>query len=422
MGPWAIVLAVGLFGSIVTTTVVGGIIHSFTRETTGMNERWLERTMEERDILVGRLAGLNIFANVSDNPDQSPSDPNGDADGDGLSNGIENGSLLFGGADNPGTEAKNPDTDGDGVADGTEVDQGTDPTDGESGGLDTPPIIGETVSGRSVVIIDQVSKTVGGQHRIETAVGGTVTFHIHVQATKYGRARKFLRIVDRLPAGMAFESGRIESTLGDTDLTGWTGSQEYSLLHPGTYVFDIYLTARMNTAGNFENVVSVFDTEFPQNSIEDTVYIVVREGGLFYETPELVHISKEGKRSGGRTWNKHVFAKPGDTLVFRLNALTGDLKANSDVRLQDTLPRELTYSSGTARLLINGREQDIDPTTLASQVLGAGYLLRAANSNYEITFSAKLDASPTFDISNYLNGFLNGSAVRQSYARITPRP
>ena len=75
----------------------------------------------------------------------------------------------------------NPDTDGDGTADGIELTLGTNPLDPASGGLG--PVAGIVpILPSGQLILDNITKTVGGDHMASIPVGSEVTFTITAEA------------------------------------------------------------------------------------------------------------------------------------------------------------------------------------------------------------------------------------------------
>ena len=395
-------LAIILIAITLSGTFIAGIFASFTRETTGMFERWNGRTVEERQAFFDAANQIAVDPNSTDRSD--PAASSGDDDGDGLDSGSELSQGL-----NP----RNPDTDGDGTADGIEILLGTDPQDPSSGGLGpiilrpSPPL----PSGQ--LTLDTISKSVDGDHLVSAAVGSSVTFTITASAHLQGDLNKTLVIEDRLPGRLRFQTGHIIFNGIHQDIASWTGRQQFSLDHPGNYSLVFSFTAEVIAPGTIENRATIFEGENPLNRLSDVAFVRATAAGIPPTSPPpLISFSKLGRTSPASDWHGVVFGETGNTVEFKI-ALEN---TQPNLTLTDQLPIGLDYIENSLQVTFNGTPQE------ATGNLFESGLTLADSGEYEIRFSVRVSKNDRFILPNLakLTGLPDGH--RFAMATVINRP
>lgn len=400
MGLGAFLLAlVGI--PIIASTLMAGIYQSYVRETTGIFERWgLESSLDQRQALVDAAANIEIDPNDSGR-DDSDLQPNDNHDGDCMTNGEE---VAL------GLDPRNPDTDGDGVDDCIEIDNKTDandPTDGGIGPVDTTA----APEGTGQLYLDQLTKTVNGQHSVTVAPGDIVSFHIHVDAYVDGGSHSIL-IEDTLASDLLFIEGRLGE--GDT-FTSYPTRWEFAL-HQGSNQIDIYFTAKVLGGDSITNTARAIDQGNSLRQVSDINYLdVIQPGEKNSDQPPIVYFRKEGRLHDTQSWFHYVFANIGDTVDFRLSAQINGTEA----KLLDDLPDGIGYLPNSLRLTYNGQPVDLPQSTLQS-IFSSGLTLSQGTGQYELTFEVTVAGTAPFAYTNSASLSV-GSTKARATSTITTR-
>ena len=384
---WAAVFITLVGGPIIAGTLIASIFQSYTRETTGIFERWDNKTIEQRQALKDAAANIDIDPNDSNRAD-SPLLGDGNHDGDCLTDAEEN---------NLGLDPRNPDTDGDGVDDCIEIANNTDPLDPLVGGLGAAVPPRQSKPPLAQLYIDNVVKTVNNQHLVEVSVGSILNFHLHVDAYMTGTGTKTVVIEDTLSSRLRF----IEGTVGDSStnkFTAWPGNWEFEV-GPGSHKFDIYFTAQVtgNTSDTIFNKVTAHDKTNPLINGFDLVSIGIQDnaGNPPPPPPAVIDLFKTGRVEGTTSWYRYVFAENGDEVEFRILAET----SQDNLTLRDLLPTELEYKPQTLRLLFNNFQLGLSESQLLP-VFDQGILLNRGAGIYELRFSVTVNSDSPFALTN----------------------
>lgn len=405
---WAGVFFTLVAGPLVAGSFIIAIFQSYTRETTGIFERWGTQATVEREALTDAAAAIDVNPNSSGRADGLlVGDDN--HDGDCLTNAEE--TAL-------GLDPRNPDTDGDGSDDCTEIDAGTDPLDFRSGGIGTvtptPPL-----AERSQLYIDRVIKTVNGQHLIYTSPGSTLDFHIRVNAYMTGAGTKTIVVEDTLNARLQFTGGYIGENDGENNLDTWPGKLEFPVT-AGSHQIDIYFSAEVtgNTSQLIGNEAIAYDKDNRLVSARDYVFINIEVAGSDTPPPPIViDLYKSGRAAETIPWYRYVFSEPNGIVEFRISA---EISQN-DLTLHDLLPEELDYIPNTLRLLHNNTQLGI-PESALLRVFENGLDLNRGAGIYELYFSATVNTDEPFALTNRASILQNNLELESAESIVTNRP
>lgn len=353
----------------------------------------------------------------------NPSD--NDHDGDGISNSDEIAQ---------GTDPTNPDTDGDGVGDGAETKKPipTDPTDPTDGGIAKPPT--GTSARNPQLFLDKLYKLVqtpytGGSwtHAADARLGDSLRFKIHAEVTNEGGSHNLI-IEDRLPSGITFVSGTItvdgqSRPLADTAALSYISTR---IIKPGKTIIDIEFTATASRVGSIENIVTMFVTN-ALGKLADKAFVNVHSldpgdniGGGFGSVCTICNLYKEGRLKGTSDWSATITATRGDIVEFHI-VVEGSTEANGQpvtITLKDVLPAGLTYIRGSSQLYKAGVKQPF-PDSDAWITQGTTLVSDTRRTNYEITFSAKVETSAPFSLTNIVRAESGGTHPNSRIASTT---
>ncbi len=391
----------GIVGLLVLSSVLAT---TFTRETSGIEERWGSRTAEERQTdLINPILELaknkDYQSNVSSRTSPRPTGSS-DYDGDGIPNDIE---IAL------GTDPTNPDTDGDGVLDGIEKERGTDPNNPEEGGLaPIPPTAPTTILNQ--LIITRLSKTafVAGKpvHFATLPVGSTVQFRIRMEAENLGGSH-ILIIEDKLPNVFRDLTGTIE--INNSTATKLTSSllKRYVIkVKPTdrTIIAEINFSVTATAVGNWENVATAYEPN-QLGGLSDKVYIRIIPPKSSYNINQpsasctICNIFVLGRTGTDNAWSTQVFSKTGDQTNFYISIETANLESSSKTfSISNIFPSGLEYIANSGKLFYDNRRT---PELLKDNWL-AGLKLKTTHTTnrFEIYLSAKVKTSEPFSLTN----------------------
>lgn len=391
----------GIVGLLVLTAVLTA---TFIRETTGIEERWGNRTLEERQTdLINPILDLtndpNYQSNVSTRTSPRPTGSE-DHDNDGLSNDVE---IAL------GIDPANPDTDGDGVLDGIEKERGTNPNDPEEGGLaPVPPATSTTAVNR--LIITQLSKTalVDGKpvHFVTLPVESTIQFRIRMEAENLGGSHTLI-IEDKLPNSFRDFTGTIQvNGSASTKLTAGLLNHYVLNISPTDrlIIVEINFSVTATAVGSWENVAAAYEPN-RLNGLSDKVYVRVTPPGSSSSSDQLsanctiCNIFVLGRSAADKAWSTQVFAETGSQIDFYISVETANLEGGTQTfSVSDTLPTRMKYIAGSGKLFYDGRST---PKNLTDDWLTGLELKTTRTTNrFEIYFSAKVESEEPFSLTN----------------------
>lgn len=447
-------LAAVIIGVIGVAAVISSVASTFTRETSGMTDRWGYASVTERDKLsnfMQQFAGTIPCTEADSDSDgdgfcnsietlysTDPNDPNSkpyydanistsstnpplggfrgngnDYDNDGLPNDVD-------------PDPTDPDTDGDWTIDGKD----TNPTDPTEGGVEKPPVE-QPRTKTPRLILDKLYKVVMGPysngkwtHVAEARLGDTVNFRIHAEVTNEGGIHTLV-IEDYLPGGLTFISGTF--TQNNAEPSPLTYAQlrhrEIRLLGSGHYTFEINFTAKTASVGNNSNRVNMF--EIGGDNMDDQAFVNIRSadeaiGGGFGQICVICNLYKYG-RIGSTPWSTRVKANTGNTVEFSINVEGGTPDSDNQpttIQLVDLLPEGMRYIKGSSQLFRDGTPIDI---TEGDNWINVGTTLipTSRQTTFELRFSAKVEASVPFSMVNTVKADSGGNKPNSRVATTT---
>ncbi|MFA5010123.1 MAG: hypothetical protein WC553_02770 [Patescibacteria group bacterium] len=403
-------LIIGFVGVVGVAAVIAVLTATFLRETSGIDERWGDKTMVERQqTLLDPIAQLASSASYQDNvtTGTNPRPHGGDHDGDGIPDDDESGD---GSPTGPGTDPTNPDTDGDGILDGIEKQRGTNPTDPTDGGLGPVPPT-EPNPTTPILIVDNLYKVVrtnsgAYSHFVETTVNNSVEFKINLEVVNQGGSHTLI-IRDQLPAALSFKTGSMvineaqPSSLTYDQLV----NQELTITKIGRTTVTLFFSTQATSAGGFSNYVTAYEAGAP-GGLSDRAYVKVvtpdnpNSDGGDEDLCTICNFYKQGRTSVDAPWSTHLTANTGQTIEFIIVAETSNrTDSTQNIFLRDDLPKGLTYISGSSLIFRDGstRSDQLDDSWITN-----GLTLQANQpvNKFEIHFSAKVEATAPFTLTN----------------------
>lgn len=391
-GGWwvAIALAVIILGMVISATFVS----TFLRETSGIEERWANKTLADRGILVNQIESLPISSNIATSGGYGPPSGSGDFDNDGL-------------IDSEDPDSTNPDTDGDGTVDGEDPDP-TDPNNPENGGSKRrPPSPGQPTP--PSVFGDLQLKSLNKQVRdadedwgssIKTAPGETADFKVHLEIDNQDNTVHTVTVEDKLSSELTFQGGSIEIPEADISqtFTTWNGSYTFSV-GPGEYNFYFNFSVTVEVVGLLENTVEAYDIDSPLIRLIDKVFLVslwVHPDGTPQPGGAIVirNLDKQVKHDFESLYQDSIITQTGRTLDFRITIdIENSYSTTKTVVLTDRLPDILSY-------IRNSSQGDLDIDKLFSQGGFLAIVTQPGFNAYEANFSATVKAEGSKSTSN----------------------
>jgi hypothetical protein len=389
-------------GTLLVSLVFATLAASFVRETSGIQERWGNRSATEREGIENAFAQIAVASNISDSGGRTVT--GGDHDGDGIPDDID-------------ADPTNPDTDGDGTDDGIETVDGTDPTDPTKGGVPTVVVTPTPQRPIDRLFISGLSKVVRNQdgtwkHFARVSVGATVEFRIQADLINQGGDHTAV-IEDRLPGALEFVSGTAELDtatieLKETDLASF----RYRMTAPGSYRVVLLVKARITSPGTFENIVTAYEVAHPTNRLIDKAFVTSESPSSESDIPtpppcQLCNFYKVGRvAESNRPWSRIITTTGNSPIEFRIVA---ELAGTVGTTVLDTLPAEMSYQPGSMTVMLNNARLEVDETAL----FGPGLYFPAndALSQLEITFRANPYPASTFELTNTASAHLDGQST-----------
>lgn len=374
----------------------------------------------------------NISASTNRPPLGGSRDNDNDHDNDGITNEDEIAN---------GTDPTNPDTDGDGVSDGAEINKPipTDPKDPNDGGLSEPPqgpngLPATRMILRKLYKVVQTSFSNGNwSHAAKARVGESARFKIHAEVSNEGGLHTLV-IEDILPSGLSYITDSMTMTINGQS-QNMSGKQPSYTSIPisatGKTTIEITFSTKTNAVGSFGNTVTMFEIG-KGGKLTDRAFVEVHSldpgdtiGGGFGQTCTICNLVKEVRLAGSTDWSASVETTTGKTVEFHL-LIDGSTNADGSpvtITVHDQLPQGLSYVAKSGRLYKKGQEQPI-PGGDGWIVNGLNLTADSPNSDYELVFSAKVEAVAPFSLTNIVearsNGYKPNSRITQATVKSQP--
>ncbi len=397
------VIGVVFWGTVGILTLIAVLTVTFTRETTGIEERWGSRTAEERqtDLLdpISILAkNKNYQSNVSGNKSIRPTGSS-DHDNDGLTNDIE---ISL------GIDPANPDTDGDGVLDGIEKELGTNPNDPKEGGLAPVPQTTTPTSTPNQLVITRLSKTaiVGGRpvHFVTLPVGSTIQFRIRAEATNLGGSHTLV-LEDKIPNSFHDFTGTIQVNNSPTSKITKNSLSRYVIrVSPNTQtvVVEINFSVTATAVGNWENIANIYKPN-ELDGLSDKVYLRITNPKSYTTQPPasctICNLFLLGRANKDEAWGTRIFAETNTQLDFYISIETSNLESETKTfSIKDVLPSGLKYVPGSGKVFYDNRST---PKQLPDTWITDYNLTTTHKTNrFELYFSATVETDAPFALTN----------------------
>ncbi len=403
------VIGVVFWGTVGILTLIAVLTVTFTRETTGIEERWGSRTAEERktdllDPIFALANSKNYQSNVSGNNSIRPTGSS-DHDNDGLTNDRE---IAL------GIDPTNPDTDGDGVLDGIEKERGTDPNNPTEGGLAPVPETTTPGSTANQLVITRLSKTaiIGGQpvHFVTLPVESTIQFRIRAEATNLGGSHTLI-LEDKIPNSFHDFTGTIQvNNSQESRLTASSLGHYVIKVSPTTQtvVVEINFSVTATAVGNWENIASIYEpneldglsdkvyirTTTPESSLEDSMDATQPPASC-----TICNLFLLGRANEDEAWGTRIFAPKNAQLDFYISIETSNLENETKTfSVKDILPSNLKYVSGSGKIFYDNRST---PQPLPDAwVTGHNLTPKQKTNRFELYFSATVETDAPFALTN----------------------
>lgn len=383
-------LAVAFWGTVVIVATIAALATAFTRETSGLTERWGNRTLDQRQTeiinpLLAIASSPNFQSNIGSGTNPQPS--GGDYDGDGI-------------PDEDDPDPTNPDSDGDGTIDGKDPSP-TDPTDG--GPKPVPPTPPNQPAPQ--LFINSLVKTANGTHFLTTSVGSTIAFKIKVEAASQG-GNHTLVIKDELARSFLYQTGTVERSDGvEANLTASQLSSGYRVHLSGAARISITLsfTVQATAIGNFENIATAYELN-RFGGLSDKAYVRVVADGAAPGSPDvpictICSFAKFGRLTAAEPWSIQVFATTGQAVDFYIYIETASPITPQTFVVTDALPADLRYVPDSTRVVRDGFASN-SPIPEDWFTKGLRMTTSGSSNKFEIYFSATVEAAGIFALTN----------------------
>lgn len=401
--------------SIVGAAIIASVIYHYQRETTSIEDKYLNRPGAEIDAtyyqsyLDSSLITEDDY--YSDNLVEDSevygsrlslhASADDDWDGDGWPNDKEN---------EEGTEPDNPDTDGDGIVDS----QDTDPTNPEIGGTaPPPPQPPRPPADTGRLIIKEFYKNTRNIGRGETrwthyttaSPGDTMAFLIYINLENSSSSTKTATLYDFMShhlsyAGHAILNGSSSSLAGES----WLNGLDLSISGNTTKEFEISFWATARDTGIASNTARLVT---PRTSGTDTAFVNITSPATPIPPPPaspgdgeiLIHDLAKYVRNlteEETAWANSTTAQPGDELAFEIFAKLENTGSNpGQATLDDILREDLEYNTTEGATI--SRDDGPPQSIVGGKEWLNGYLLTIESGIHtlEIIFQATLLSDTT---------------------------
>ncbi|MCD3257743.1 isopeptide-forming domain-containing fimbrial protein, partial [Clostridium botulinum C] len=260
-----------------------------------------------------------------------------------------------------------------------------------------------TIYPSSVVITPDVTKTDKTSNSVNhfVAVNDTVTYTITIENTDRNNPISNIILKDTLPQGLSFKAGtviidNVNKPQDDPTASSGITIPDISASNTSTISFEATVNALpSNGSSKYVNNATIDytfktpDSKLLTNSVTatDTIY-----PNVVIITP---NVTKTDKTSNAVN---HIVALH-DTVIYTITIENTDHNNPlTNITLKDTLPKGLSFNSGTVFINNVNKPQD-DPTNIS----GITVPDISANGTSTISFEATVNALPSNGSSNYVN-------------------